>query len=104
MERMSLKQQKNNSTTNKKQQLRPIQAYIMTTMYPGTYTKAIDEIRKLNYIERISVVSGDSELIVKVNVKNLGQLHKITSQLQRVVGVEKTNTRIIEKECRSFSK
>ena len=75
----------------------------MTNMYPGAYTKALDEMKKIKYVEKISVVTGDYDIVVKVNVKNLEQLHKLTSQLQKINGVEKTNTQIIEKECKSLS-
>lgn len=75
-----------------------VKAYIMTSMYPGTYTKALNEIKKINHIEKISVVTGDYDIVVKVNVKNLEHLHILTSQLQIVNGVEKTNTQVIEKE------
>ncbi|MBN2603827.1 MAG: Lrp/AsnC ligand binding domain-containing protein [Candidatus Thermoplasmatota archaeon] len=86
-----------------KKQYEPIQAYIMTNVYPGMYTKALDEIKKINHIEKISIVTGNYDIVVKVNVKNLEQLHKITSRLHKVIGVEKTNTQIIEKECQLFS-
>ena len=79
-----------------------IQAYIMTNMYPGAYTKALDEIKKINNIEKISVVNGDYDIVVKVNVRNLEKLHKLTSQLHEINGIEKTNTYIIEKECKPY--
>jgi DNA-binding Lrp family transcriptional regulator len=81
----------------------PIQAYIMTCMYPGMYNKVLDEMKKIKNIEKISIVTGDYDIIVKVNVKNLEQLHKLTSQIHKVNGVEKTNTQIIEKECKLFN-
>jgi DNA-binding Lrp family transcriptional regulator len=95
--------QTNSTTADKKEQCKPIQAYIMTNMYPGVYTKALDEIKKFNYIEKISIVTGDYDIVVKVNVINLEQLHNLTSQLQKVNGVEKTNTQIIEKEFTTLS-
>jgi DNA-binding Lrp family transcriptional regulator len=97
------KAQTNLPTTDKKEQIKPIHAYIMTSMYPGIYTKALEEIKKLNHIEKISIVTGDYDIVVKVNVKNLEQLHTLTSQLQKVNGVEKTNTQVIEKEFKSLS-
>jgi len=97
------KLQTNSAIADKKKQYRPIQAYIMTIMYPGAYTKALDEMKKIKCIEKISVVTGDYDIVVKVNVKDLGQLHKITNQLHKVHGVEKTNTQVIEKECKSSS-
>jgi DNA-binding Lrp family transcriptional regulator len=94
--------QKNSTTVDKKKQYRPIQAYIMTNMYPGAYTKALNEMKKIKYIEKISVVTGDYDIVVKVNVKNLDQLNKLTTQLHKVNGVERTNTQVIEKDCKSL--
>ena len=76
-----------------------IQAYIMTNMLPGDYSRSLDEIKKINNIEKISIVTGNYDIVVKANVKNLGQLHKLTNQLREVNGVEKTFTQVIEKEC-----
>ncbi len=96
--------QSNSRIVDKKQQINSIQAYIMTNMYPGTYNKAIDEIKKLNCVENISIVTGDYNIVVKVNVKNLGELHKLTNKIHKINGVEKTNTQIIEKECKLLSR
>jgi DNA-binding Lrp family transcriptional regulator len=102
--RMPLKKlQRNSATVVKKKQYRSIQAYIMTNMYPGAYTKALNEMKKIKYVKKISIVTGDYDIVVNVNVKNLGQLHKVTSQINKVNGVEKTNTQVIEKECKSLS-
>jgi len=85
-------------TSYKKKQIKPIQAYIMTNMYPGIYTKALDEMKKIKFIEKISIVTGKYDIVVKVNVKNLEQLNKLTSQLLKINGVERTNTQVIEKD------
>jgi len=75
-----------------------VKAYIMTSMYPGSYTKALNEIKKINDIEKISIVTGEYDIVVKVNVKNMEHLHKLTSRLHTVEGIEKTTTQVIEKE------
>jgi len=87
----------------KKKQIRPIQAYIMTNMHPGEYNKALDEMMKIKFIEKISIVTGKYDIVVKVNVNNLEQLNKLTNELHKINGVEKTNTQVIEKECQSLS-
>jgi len=63
----------------------------------------ISRLKGIKNIEKISIVTGDYDIVVKVNVNNVGQLHKLTSQLRKVDGVEKTNTQIIEKECKLVS-
>lgn len=97
------KLQTNSRISYKKKQIRPIQAYIMTNMYPGEYTKALDEMMKIKNIEKISIVTGKYDIVVKVNVNNLEQLNKLTSQLHKINGVERTNTQVIEKECQFLS-
>ena len=94
--------QLNYSKLNTKRQCKLIQAYIMMNMYPGTYNKALDEIKKINNVEKISIVTGKYDIVVKVNVRNLEQLNKLTNDLHKVDGVEKTNTQVIEKECSSL--
>ena len=54
-------------TSYKKKQIKPIQAYIMTNMYPGVYNKALDEMKKIKFIEKISIVTGEYDVVVKVN-------------------------------------
>jgi len=97
------KLQTNSRISYKKKQIRPIQAYIMTNMYPGEYNKALDEMMKIKNIEKISIVTGKYDIVVKVNVNNLEQLNKLTSQLHKINGVERTNTQVIEKECQFLS-
>jgi DNA-binding Lrp family transcriptional regulator len=75
-----------------------VKAYIMTSMYPGSYTKALNEIKKINDIEKISIVTGEYDIVIKVNVKNMEHLHKLTNRLHSVEGLEKTTTQVIEKE------
>jgi len=43
-----------NSYVTVQKQFRPIHAYIMTTMYPGVYTKALDEIKKSDILPAIN--------------------------------------------------
>ena len=94
---------KNFTKEHKKNHRRPIQAYIMTNMYPGVYTKALTEMKKIKNIEKISIVTGDYNIVVKVNVKNLEQLHRLTSQLHKISGVEKTYTQVIEKNVNLYN-
>jgi DNA-binding Lrp family transcriptional regulator len=75
-----------------------VKAYIMTSMNPGTYTKALEEIKKIDHVEKISIVTGDYDIVVKVNVHTLEHLHKITSRLHMINGIQKTTTQVIEKE------
>lgn len=75
-----------------------INAYILVMMSPGNYNKAVKEMRKIENVEKISVVAGEYDIVVRVHVKSLEKLLKITDQIQMIEGVKKTTTQVIEKE------
>ena len=75
-----------------------VNAYILITMRPGNSDKAIKEMRKLENVEKISVIAGEYDIVVRVHVKSLDQLLKVTNKLQMIDGVKKTTTQVIEKE------
>ena len=75
-----------------------INAYILLSMRPGNSTKTIKEIRKIKNIEKISVVAGEYDIVVRVHVENLEELLEVTNKIQMVDGVKKTTTQVIEKE------
>jgi len=75
-----------------------INAYILLNMKPGDTDKPIAEMRKLKNVEKISVVAGEYDIVVRVKVSSLDILLKVTNKIQMIDGVEKTTTSIIEKE------
>ena len=75
-----------------------INAYILIRMQPGHTEKAITEMRKIESVEKISVVAGDYDIVVRVRAKSLESLLKVTNKLQMIEGVKKTTTQVIEKE------
>ncbi len=57
------------------------------------------EIGKLPDIEEISLVTGGTDIIAKIRVKDIEELNKyITKELRNIDGVEKTQTMVILKE------
>ncbi len=75
-----------------------INAYILLSMKPGKSDKAIKEMRKIENIEKISVVAGDYDIVIRVKVKSLEKLLNVTDKLQMIEGIKKTTTQVIEKE------
>ena len=75
-----------------------INAYILTVMRTGNSDKAIGEMRKIENVEKISVVAGEYDIVVRVHVKSLDKLLKVTNEIQMIDGVKKTTTQVIEKE------
>ncbi|MCK5301084.1 MAG: Lrp/AsnC ligand binding domain-containing protein [Thermoplasmatales archaeon] len=75
-----------------------INAYILLSMKPGKSDTAIREMRKIVNVEKISIVAGDYDIVVRVQVKSLEKLLVVTDKLQMIEGVKKTTTQVIEKE------
>jgi DNA-binding Lrp family transcriptional regulator len=67
-------------------------------MQTGSSEKAISEMRKIENVEKISVVAGEYDIVVRVRVKSLEHLLKVTNKVQMINGVKKTTTQVIEKE------
>ena len=78
-----------------------ISAYILINMEPGNSEKAINEMRKIENVAKISVVAGEFDIVVRVQVKSLDKLLKVTDKIQMIKGVSKTTTQVIEKEITS---
>ena len=75
-----------------------INAYIFLRMQPGNSDEAIQKMRKIENVEKISVVAGDYDIVVRVHVKNLEKLLEVTNNIQMIKDVKKTTTQVIEKE------
>ena len=75
-----------------------INAYILINLEPGDSDKIINEMRKIDNVAKISVVAGEFDVVVRVQVKTLDKLLKVTNKLQMIKGVKKTTTQVIEKE------
>lgn len=75
-----------------------IYAYIMIRMHPGRFDEAIKKMQGISGVEKISVVAGQYDIIVRVGVSDLEKLHILSDNIQQTVGVKKTTTHIIEKE------
>jgi len=75
-----------------------INAYILISIRPGKSDNIIKEMRKLENVEKISIVAGEYDIVVRVQVKTLEKLLKVTDKLQLIDGVKKTTTQVIEKE------
>ncbi len=67
-------------------------------MRPGNSDKPIGEMRKIENVEKISVVAGEYDIVIRVRVKSLEGLLKVTNKIQMINGVKKTTTQVIEKE------
>ncbi len=77
---------------------RMINSYILLSMRTGSSDKAIKEMRKLEHVQKISIIAGEYDIVVRVQVKTLEKLLEVTNKIQMIDGVQKTTTQVIEKE------
>ncbi|MBN2127336.1 MAG: Lrp/AsnC family transcriptional regulator [Candidatus Diapherotrites archaeon] len=63
--------------------------------------KICDKISKLNEVEFASIVTGSTDVIVKVKVKEINDLNKlILDKIREIPGVDKTTTMMILEEIK----
>ncbi len=67
-------------------------------MKTGSSDEVIKEMRRIENIRKISIIAGDYDIVIRVEVKSLDKLLKVTNKIQMITGVIKTTTHIIEKE------
>ncbi|MBI4452933.1 Lrp/AsnC family transcriptional regulator [Candidatus Woesearchaeota archaeon] len=84
---------------------RPVPAYIGVTInytVPGkkiNQTDIANQIKKIEGVYEVYILTGGSDILVKVLVKDITELNTfVTEKLRNVVGVDKTQTSIILKE------
>lgn len=75
-----------------------INAYVLIRTLPGTSSTAIEDMRKIDNIAKISIVAGEYDIVVRVQVKSLEKLLEVTNKIQMIKGVKRTTTQVIEKE------
>ena len=75
-----------------------ISAYMLLMMQPGVFDTAIKEIRKIKNIVKISVIAGEYDIILRVQVQTMEQLLDVSNQLHMIKGIQKTTPQVIEKE------
>ena len=75
-----------------------ISAYILINMERGYSEKAVKQMSKIENVAKVSVISGDYDIVLRIQVDNLSNLSKVTNEIQSVSGVKNTDTHIIEKE------
>ncbi|MBI2654986.1 Lrp/AsnC family transcriptional regulator [Candidatus Woesearchaeota archaeon] len=84
---------------------RPVPAYIGITINyaaPGkkiNQTDIANELKKIEGVYEVYILTGGSDLLVKALVKDITELNTlVTEKLRNVAGVDKTQTSIILKE------
>ncbi|MCE7741947.1 MAG: Lrp/AsnC family transcriptional regulator [Candidatus Heimdallarchaeota archaeon] len=76
-----------------------VSAYIFFEVELGKTRQVVDELRKIPNIVRVAIVTGEYDVIVRINVENLEELfHITTDRIHMIEGITDTQTAVIEKE------
>ncbi|HNZ87008.1 MAG TPA: Lrp/AsnC ligand binding domain-containing protein [Methanofastidiosum sp.] len=69
-------------------------AFIVCVVQPGAEEDVVEKISNMKNVLEVHELYGEYDMIVKVNVKELGELDILTSSIRRVPGVQMTSTMI----------
>ncbi|MCC7572555.1 MAG: Lrp/AsnC ligand binding domain-containing protein [Candidatus Methanofastidiosum sp.] len=69
-------------------------AFILCVVQPGTEEDVTEKISNMKNVIEVHELYGEYDMIVKVNIKELGELDILTSSIRRVPGVQMSSTMI----------
>ena len=69
-------------------------AFILCVVQPGSEEDVMEKISNMKNVIEVHELYGEYDMIVKVNVKELGELDILTSSIRRVPGVQMSSTMI----------
>jgi len=78
-----------------------IGAYIMISATPGSINTIVKELRNIEQIENVAVITGEYDIVVRVTVDSIQYLADITDRINTIKGVSKTHTHVIMRELRA---
>jgi len=79
-----------------------ISAYILLNIDIGRVKDVMDSLAKIEECRSVSVVSGVYDILVRVDVDTMEDLHDLTTErVHSIPGITKTITQVIEKEIRT---
>ena len=76
-----------------------VSAYIFFEIELGKTQDVVKELRKIPNIVRVAIVTGEYDVIARINVENLEELFQITTKdIHMIEGISDIQTAVIEKE------
>ncbi|MFX0063067.1 MAG: Lrp/AsnC ligand binding domain-containing protein [Candidatus Hermodarchaeota archaeon] len=75
-----------------------INAYILINVEIGQSASVFDEMKKVKSIKRISIVTGEFDIIARVEVDNMMKIHEVTEEIHQIPGIKATSTQMIALE------
>jgi hypothetical protein len=75
-----------------------INAYVFIQTRCGTIEKVVSETRNIKHVLSTEIISGNYDVVLRVNVHQLEDLHRVSERIKMISGINQAITHIIEKE------
>jgi DNA-binding Lrp family transcriptional regulator len=88
------------AVVNYKKLGKPIAAYILLSMDYDFHYKILEKLKKIPFLYEINVVTGSTDVVVKVRVKDAEELGELITKKLRSIGIRHTDTLLVLEECK----
>jgi DNA-binding Lrp family transcriptional regulator len=76
-----------------------VAAYVMCKVRMGYINQVVHALRQLEVATSIAVTTGECDVLVRFDVRNLEALYQLTTEkVGKIEGIERITTAIVEKE------
>jgi AsnC family. len=72
--------------------------YIMIIARPGEIRGIINELRKLEHLDNIAIITGEYDIIVKASLDSMDEVADLTDRVNQIKGIKRTHTHMVERE------
>ena len=69
-------------------------AYVLLSVKTGYEYDVLEKIDEMEDVADASIIFGEYDIIVKIEVDNIGKLDSIVMKIRKIPGVERTSTLI----------
>lgn len=73
-------------------------AYALIVVERGHLEEVTKRLSEVHGVKRVSVVTGIYDIIARIEVESLEELYKVSRDIDRIPGIERTHTHVVEKE------
>jgi len=87
-----------NQTISKANISDDINAYVFIQTDCGCLDTVLSETKNIEQVMSTAVISGNYDVLIKVNVRRLEDLFKVSEKIKMIKGISQATTHIIEKE------
>ena len=73
---------------------KPVVAYVLATVQTGLEYDVVERVKRIEGVKEVTITYGMWDLVIKVEVENLGELDKVIFTIRNEEGVKRTTTLI----------